>query len=370
MSTDLVLIPRSTWGARYRDGFGTRPVGNLKTYLHHSVTSQLLPSATQAQEINEIRKLEDIGQARFKGGISYTFIIAPSGRVYVGHTISRIGAHTQGHNTTAAGIALLGTYTNNRPTPEQEVSIAKLLNLGVENAWWKKAALTGGHRDTKATACPGNMAYPRIPAINKLAITWAPGTKPTSPKPAGKPVLTYGSKGAHVKTLQTFLKSCNLYKGELDSSFGPATLIALTAYQRAVGLTPDGYCGPLTWAKVDKGIKPSTPKPPASGTGSTVYTVKRGDTLSGIAQRYKTTTASLVKLNGIKDANKISVGQKIKLPQSTSTPAPAKQYYTVKRGDTLSEIAQKHKTSTSSLQKLNSIKDANRINVGQKLRIK
>lgn len=60
-------------------------------------------------------------------------------------------------------------------------------------------------------------------------------------------------------------------------------------------------------------IRP-TSKPSASSTKKTVtYTVKRGDTLSGIAQRYKTTVTKLVKNNGIKNANLIYVGQKIKI---------------------------------------------------------
>ena len=41
------------------------------------------------------------------------------------------------------------------------------------------------------------------------------------------------------------------------------------------------------------------------------YTVKKGDTLSGIAKKYGTTWQKLKKVNGIKDANKIYVGQKI-----------------------------------------------------------
>lgn len=43
------------------------------------------------------------------------------------------------------------------------------------------------------------------------------------------------------------------------------------------------------------------------------YTVKAGDTLSSIANRYKTTVASLVKLNGIKNPNIIHVNQKIRI---------------------------------------------------------
>lgn len=58
----------------------------------------------------------------------------------------------------------------------------------------------------------------------------------------------------------------------------------------------------------------STTKPSASHTKKTVtYTVKRGDTLSGIARRYKTTVAKLVKDNGIKNPNIIYAGQKIKI---------------------------------------------------------
>ncbi len=45
-------------------------------------------------------------------------------------------------------------------------------------------------------------------------------------------------------------------------------------------------------------------------------------------------------------------------------------YYTVKKGDTLSQIAYKYATSVNALVKLNGIKNANLINVGQKLRIK
>ena len=49
-----------------------------------------------------------------------------------------------------------------------------------------------------------------------------------------------------------------------------------------------------------------------TGSGGTVYTVKRGDTLGGIAKQYKTTYQKLAELNKISNPNRISVGQKIK----------------------------------------------------------
>lgn len=65
--------------------------------------------------------------------------------------------------------------------------------------------------------------------------------------------------------------------------------------------------------------------PPASG-GETVYTVKKGDTLSAIAAKYGTTYQAIAAYNGIKNPNAIRVGQKIKIPAST---APA----ALKKGD-------------------------------------
>ena len=71
----------------------------------------------------------------------------------------------------------------------------------------------------------------------------------------------------------------------------------------------------------------------------TVYTVKAGDTLSGIAAKYGTTYQTLAAYNGISNPNKISVGQKIKIPGSSS--GGGTRTYTVKSGDSLWAIAAK-----------------------------
>lgn len=78
-------------------------------------------------------------------------------------------------------------------------------------------------------------------------------------------------------------------------------------------------------ADVSKAMTPAQvkPQPPVSGK---TYTVVKGDTLSEIAQKSGTTVDTLVQLNGIKDPNLIVVGQVLKLPGSTTGFTP----YTVK----------------------------------------
>jgi lysozyme len=98
--------------------------------------------------------------------------------------------------------------------------------------------------------------------------------------------------------------------------------------------------------------------------GYTTYTVKAGDTLSGIASKYGTTYQVLASYNGISDPNKIFVGQTIKIPTNGSNTTKT---YTVQKGDTLSSIASKYGTTYQKIAKDNNISDPNRIYPGQKL---
>lgn len=105
-----------------------------------------------------------------------------------------------------------------------------------------------------------------------------------------------------------------------------------------------------------------------SSTVST-HTVRAGDTLSAIASRYGTSTTSLRSLNGI-SGSRIYVGQKLRVrgtPRSSTVVAT--RTHTVSRGETLSGIAAKYGTSTSALQRLNGVRNASSIYVGQKLKV-
>lgn len=96
------------------------------------------------------------------------------------------------------------------------------------------------------------------------------------------------------------------------------------------------------------------------------YVVKSGDTLSGIANKFGTTYQKLAEINGISDPNKIFAGQVIKI---TGTSSNTTRTYTVKSGDNLTKIAKQFNTTVDSLVSKNGIKDKNKIYVGQVLKI-
>ncbi|WP_171051019.1 LysM peptidoglycan-binding domain-containing protein [Bacillus sp. BHET2] len=115
-------------------------------------------------------------------------------------------------------------------------------------------------------------------------------------------------------------------------------------------------------------------KPPVKVEATGTYKVKSGDTLSAIAKKYKTTVTNLKKINNLK-SDRIYVGQVLKVsgsataPSKNETTAPSKSAtYKVKKGDNLSAIAKKYKTTVSNLKKINNLKN-DRIYVGQVLKV-
>ncbi|MBM76425.1 MAG: hypothetical protein CMK59_13550 [Proteobacteria bacterium] len=114
-----------------------------------------------------------------------------------------------------------------------------------------------------------------------------------------------------------------------------------------------------------EGSPSKIPAPKKSTTRPSSHTVKKGENLSSIAKKYSIKTADLMSWNNVNNPNKIYVGQKLSL----SPPKNIWISYTVKSGDNLSKIAQKHNCTISDIKSWNGIK-GNTIYAGQKLKIK
>ncbi len=237
----------------------------------------------------------------------------------------------------------------------------------------------------------------RLAELDSEGTTLGIGTVPPNS------VLRQGSRGQDVITLQYLLDIISEYYPTVpapaqDGIFGGGTRQAVTAFQRATGLTADGIVGAATWRKlydVYQGIGQNVPgqNVPGSGTGgagqpgtgggtggtgqpgtgggtggsgSTVleYVVRAGDSLWLIAQRFQTTVDAIKQLNGL-TSNLLNVGQVLKIPSSQSGPYIE---YTVRSGDTLWLLSRRYNTTVDAIKKLNGL-SSDMLSIGQVLKI-
>jgi peptidoglycan endopeptidase LytE len=143
---------------------------------------------------------------------------------------------------------------------------------------------------------------------------------------------------------------------------------------------PVGGVSTTTTAAAPQPVVVSTSAVSGSGQ-SFVYTVVAGDTLAVIASRFNTTPEGIVQLNGLKDPNKLALGQQLKIPGkapsagtgSTSTgttgTSGATSTYTVQAGDTLGKIAARYGTTVTALLQLNGLTNPDILAIGQKLKV-
>lgn len=126
----------------------------------------------------------------------------------------------------------------------------------------------------------------------------------------------------------------------------------------------------ISKAGLNKLRKPAVTPPSSTPEPNDVitYTVRPGDTLSGIAARYGTSYQSIASYNGIRNPNLIYPGEQIRIPLGMNESSA--EYYTIRPGDTLSGIAERFGTTVERLVQLNGISNPNVIYAGTTIRIR
>lgn len=169
-----------------------------------------------------------------------------------------------------------------------------------------------------------------------------------------------GKNGVGMHQYTSKLK-LNGYSGNLDGDYAHVDFPTI--------IKNSGLNGYGKGTETTKPVKPSKPQT----SSETIYIVKKGDTLSGIASKYGTNYQVLASYNGINNPNRINIGQAIKIPLNglklVHTTSEIKTYI-VKRGDTLSNIAKIYGTTYKKIASDNNISNPNKIYPGQKLIIK
>ncbi len=147
------------------------------------------------------------------------------------------------------------------------------------------------------------------------------------------------------------------------------------------GVTPEGTYRlnvPLDTAAVLTARLDEIPRWVASKETHVVHSVRRGETVGGIADRYGTSASAIASANSMRDVNTITPGQKLRVPHTgaasvlnstTNTDAQEKTIdYTVQHGDSLWRLARRFGTTASDIKGSNRL-SSNQLTIGQKLKI-
>ena len=105
---------------------------------------------------------------------------------------------------------------------------------------------------------------------------------------------------------------------------------------------------------------------PLSASAASV-TVRSGETLSDIADRYGVSVGTLMRMNGIRNPDLVEAGSRLQVPGPTVTAGSGR--HRVQSGETLSSIASQYRVRSRDLMALNNLRNANHVEVGQTLRL-
>ena len=161
------------------------PTGNCKEHpspAFANITHIVIHHSASSNESSDwpavVRSIWDFHvNGRGWSDIGYNWLVDPEGQIYEGRSTDAIGAHFCSTNTGTLGVCLLGNFMEETPKAAAISALEALLSWKVcENAidplaevYHPASDLTLptiiGHRDGCATACPGDLFYPQIPAI-------------------------------------------------------------------------------------------------------------------------------------------------------------------------------------------------------------
>jgi LysM repeat protein len=99
------------------------------------------------------------------------------------------------------------------------------------------------------------------------------------------------------------------------------------------------------------------------------HVVSKGETLSEIAVRYGTTTGALARANGLNDPNFIVAGTRLTVPAGGASGSSVRATHTIRAGETLWDLAQRFGTTVDALARANGISNPNLIVAGTTIKV-
>ena len=258
----MIVLSRDEWGAWVdlpRRGHPIGPAMRSEVFIHHTVIVDNDTTPNEWENLDEVRtQMQRLQTIRPDLGLDVpysmvAFCMADGELVLCeGRGIGRTGAHTQGHNRIALGIAFQGDFER-LPLPRHLDRQLKTLSdwlrqLHTEQGFVNLGSVrpdgreVWGHREIRATACPGQHLFRKLGLIQFVE----EDDEMMMDRPTWRKVQT------GLQALQP-----PLYAGKrIDGLPGRNTNTAIRAFERRVGLDAQGVMGTSNEPK--SGIWPAT----------------------------------------------------------------------------------------------------------------
>jgi N-acetylmuramoyl-L-alanine amidase len=163
-------------------------------FLHHSVTPDI------GNEKEEMRRIDLSHKASGARAIDYGFCLGRTGTFYEGRgwfvqdgaTATGFGAEPDGnYYGREVTVCLLGNYENLKLSDEIKDLLREFIAMAVDLKALKKNPVIRGHRDVRATACPGQNAYDRL---DDIKVPWEEDDMALNDKELSALAYTFGQK--------------------------------------------------------------------------------------------------------------------------------------------------------------------------------
>ncbi|XP_061176913.1 uncharacterized protein LOC133185612 [Saccostrea echinata] len=158
----LPILSRDTWGAARPKLIENLTLPMTMFFIHHTdtETDQCHDTESCSSVMRAIQRFHMV--TRGWEDIAYSFLIGGDGQVYEGRGWDRVGAHTYRYNYVSLAAAFIGTFNDTMPPTPAVASVRKLLMCGVNRNAITSTYSLYGHRDVRATTCPGYTLYNAI----------------------------------------------------------------------------------------------------------------------------------------------------------------------------------------------------------------
>nr|XP_015196380.1 PREDICTED: peptidoglycan-recognition protein SC2-like [Lepisosteus oculatus]XP_015196381.1 PREDICTED: peptidoglycan-recognition protein SC2-like [Lepisosteus oculatus]XP_015196382.1 PREDICTED: peptidoglycan-recognition protein SC2-like [Lepisosteus oculatus]XP_015196383.1 PREDICTED: peptidoglycan-recognition protein SC2-like [Lepisosteus oculatus]XP_015196384.1 PREDICTED: peptidoglycan-recognition protein SC2-like [Lepisosteus oculatus]XP_015196385.1 PREDICTED: peptidoglycan-recognition pro len=151
------VVPRQQWGAVAPRARSHMAGAAARAVIHHTA----LASCGGADSCGALVRRIQLAHMEGRGfdDIGYNFLIGGDGSVFEGRGWGIVGAHTKRCNADSLGIALMGHFSSEAPSPAALSAARQLLDCGVAQGHLRPDFTLLGHRDVGDTECPGDQLY-------------------------------------------------------------------------------------------------------------------------------------------------------------------------------------------------------------------